>query len=176
MIKRKLIQLTPKTQEQVRIKQYKKQNKKCAVLNVKMPLSEMALDHKHKLKSEKPGIEGKGLCRGIINKHVNRLEGKISKSYVRYGIKKYGVSLSDLLRNLADYLENPPMKQIYIHKSEKPKKAKLGKRDYNRICKYYFKIYPRRKKLPKYPKSGKTNKNWEKLLKKVNKLQFKGKL
>jgi len=81
-------------------------------------------------------------------------------------LHKFDITLPDLLRSLADYLEHPPMKPEYVHPNERIFK-KLGKRDYNKIVKYYFKMYPKRKKVPPYPKSGKLTKEFEALLEKV---------
>lgn len=172
--KRKLIQLKPKDIPRIREKQWKKQGKKCAILKKEIKLKEAVLDHKHKKKKEKVGIGGKGLLRGVLHNQCNSLEGIILKKYKKQGVHNL-IDLPSYLRNLADYLENPPMKPIYIHPNERPKPKKLGKRDYNRIKKYYFKIKPKARKIPQYPKSGRLTKKWIKLLDQVNKIHFKKK-
>jgi len=78
------------------------------------------------------------------------------------------IDLPTLLRRCADYMENPPMKPVYIHPSEKPKRKKLPKPDYKRICKYYFEMYPKRKKLPPYPKDGIMTAKWVDMLNQAN--------
>ena len=70
------------------------------------------------------------------------------------------IPLPDLLRNLATFYETEYMEPKYIHPSEKAKPEKLGKRRYKEVCKYYTKLYPGRKKLPKYPKSGNVTKEF----------------
>ena len=164
----KLKQITQAELKEFRYKQWLKQNKICPILKQEIEYSDAVADHKHKTKAEVLGEDGKGLLRGVIHRNVNVVEGKIARMYRRYGIHKLNISLPTLLRNLADYLENPPLEQRYIHPNEKPKAKKIGKRDFNKIIKYYFKIYPNRKKLPEYPKSGKITKNLEKLLKNIN--------
>jgi len=49
----------------------------------------------------------------------------------------------------------------------------LNKIEYKRICKYYFELYPRKKKLPEYPLNGIMDENYIKLLEDVNNLHFK---
>lgn len=169
----KYIQLTQKETKELRKKYWIKQGKKCAILRQKISFEDCVIDHKHRKKSEKIGVDGKGLCRGVLHYQANSLEGVILNKYIRYGLHKF-ISLPDFLRNLAHYLENPIIPQKYIYYKEKPKPKKLGKRDYNRIKKYYFKLYPKRRKIPVYPKSGKMTKKWEKLLKEINELYLKG--
>jgi len=116
----------------------------------------MVVDHKHKLKANPAGPNGDGLVRGAIDRFANALEGKITNNWKRMGLGKY-TDLPTYLRNLADYLENPPCEQKYIHPSEKPKVKKLGKRVFNKIAKLYAEEYPKRKELT-YPKSNKPTK------------------
>jgi hypothetical protein len=88
---------------------------------------------------------------------ANSFEGKVAKIYKRYGLHKM-IPLPELLRNLADYIENPPCPPMYIHPSERMPVKKLGKRDYNQIIKFYKHKYPNRRYIPNYPKSGKLTK------------------
>lgn len=152
----------------LRRKQWLKQKKICPILKRKIPYEDAVFDHKHKTKAEKIGDNGKGLLRGVIHKQANVIEGKIANLYKRYGLHKL-ISLPELLRNIADYIENPPMKPKYVHPNEREFK-KLTKTQYKKVCKVYFKLYPRRKKLPKYPKSGKMTKEFEKILKEMGEL------
>lgn len=156
--------------KELRHQQWLKQWCECPILKQKISYEEAVIDHKHKTKAEKLGEEGKGLLRGVLHFQANSWEGKVTNAFKRYGLHKFDVSLSQALRNLADYIENPPMKPEWIHPNERPKAKKIGKRDFNQICKYYFLIYPKRKKLPVYPKSGKLTKELEKDLKIANKM------
>jgi len=162
----KLKFLTWKEFTSLRKKQWLKQDKTCPILRRPIPYEKAVFDHKHKLKSEKAGKDGKGLLRGVVHSQANVIEGKIARLYRRYGLDKF-ISLPALLRNIADYIENPPMPPKYVHPNERPPQRKLSKREYNRVCKYYFQMYPRRKKLPEFPKSGKMTKEFERLLEKV---------
>lgn len=150
--KPKLIFLKSKDLPALRKTQLKKQNNACPVLKKLMLEKEAVLDHKHKLKHEScGGPEGLGCIRGVIHNNANVFEGKVTKLWKRYGLSKM-IGLPSLLRNLADYLEDPPMKPIYVHPKEREKREVLTKTDYRRICKYYFIILPNKKTLPKYTK------------------------
>ncbi len=164
----KLKQITHEQMRMLRFKQFLKQDKICPILKQVIGYEDSVWDHKHKTKAEKLGEDGKGLLRGVMHFQANSWEGKVTNAFKRYGLHKFGISLPQCLRNLADYISAPPMKEKIVHPNERPKPKKLGKRDYNRIVKYYFEIYPNRRKLPVYPKSGKTNKEWEKLLNHAN--------
>ena len=169
MIK-KLKHLTQAEFVLLRYKQWRKQKGICPILKQKIPYSKAVLDHMHKTQAEALGKDGKGLLRGVLHFQANSWEGKVVNSFKRYGLHKLSIPLTEALRNLADYLDNPPIPPEYVHPSENPKAKKLGKRDFNKICKHYFKIYPKRKKLPVYPKSGKLTKEFAELLEKVNKI------
>ena len=91
----------------------------------------MVIDHKHKLKSNPAGPNGDGLVRGAINRHANIIEGKITNNWKRTGLEYTEADLPTFLRNLADYLENPPCEQVYIHPNERIKPCRLTKTCYN---------------------------------------------
>ena len=155
-----LIQLNQKDLKNLKQQLHTEQNNICPLLKKKVPLEQMVVDHKHKLKANPPGPNGDGLVRGAIEFRANALEGKISNNWKRYygaDETKHPITLPEYLRNLADYLENPPCEPKYIHPSEKPKVKKLGKRVFNKIAKLYKEEYPRRKEL-QYPKSSKPTK------------------
>jgi len=171
--KNKLIQLNQSDSKEFRKKHWLKQNKQCAILKQPIDLKDCTVDHKHKLKAQRAGPNGRGLVRGILHFQANSLEGVIAKKFKRYGLHKF-ITLPEFLRNMAYYLSDPPIPPKYIHWTEKPKPKKLGKRDYNRIKKYYFQIHPRAKKIPPYPKSGRMTEKWELLLKKANEIHQKG--
>lgn len=168
--KMELKEITQKEFKELRYEQWRKQWCECPILKQKILYKDAVFDHKHKTKLEKLGENGKGCLRGVIHFQANSFEGKVTNSFKRYGLHKFNIPLPEMLRNLADYVENPPMKPEYIHPKERPKAKKLGKRDFNRIIKYYFQMFPRKRKLPIYPKSGKMNKKFEKMLETANKL------
>jgi hypothetical protein len=158
-----LIQLKQSELQALRKRQWLKQNKICPILKQEIPFEKSVFDHKHRTKKEKIGEDGNGLLRGVIHTQANVMEGKIVRLYRRYGLDKF-IALPELLHNIAEYIKNPPMKPEYIHPNEKEKSKKLGKRQYQKICKVYFKIYPKRKKLPVYPKSGKMTKEFQEII------------
>ncbi len=160
-----LIQLNQKDLKPLKRKLHDAQDSICPLLGIKVPLEQMVVDHKHKLKANPAGPNGDGLVRGAIEFRANALEGKISNNWKRYysaDESKHPITLSNYLRNLADFLENPPCEQKYIHPSEKPKVKKLSKRVFNKIAKLYKAEYPRRKEL-QYPKSYKPTKKIKEL-------------
>ena len=153
---KKLIQLKQSELKELKRQLHNTQNDICPLLKIKVPFDQMVVDHKHKLKANPAGPNGDGLVRGAIEFRANALEGKITNNWKRMGLGKY-TDLPTYLRNLADYLENPPCEQKYIHPSEKPKVKKLGKRVFNKIAKLYKEDNPKRKELV-YPKSNKPTK------------------
>lgn len=175
MIKKaKLIQIKSSQLPAVRKKQWLKQGKRCAISGKKIKFEDSVMDHKHKLKKQKAGPKGRGLLRGVLHNQVNSLEGIIMHKYKRQGVHNI-VSLYDFLIGMAKYIKNPPMPQRYIHPKEAPPKEILGKRDYNKIKKYYFIMFPQRRK-PLTPlgvnKKGKSitklSQKWKDLLEQAN--------
>lgn len=157
-----------------RTKWLKSQNGKCPITKDFLHPKDWSIDHTHRLKSDELGGPGrKGLARAILHKAVNALEGKVWNYWKRTNIKhKY--KLQDILRNLADYYDmiendNLPIPPKYIYPSEKPKEYKevVTKTQYNKIKKYYFKIFPRRKKIPSKPRY--MNKEFQGFLDKIDK-------
>ena len=138
----------------------------CPILGIPVPFESTVVDHKHKAKSA--GIDhdgnGGGLIRGVIHKNANQLEGQIRKYFKRYGLDKV-VSVSDFLRNLAAYLENPPLGRKYIHPNEapKPKPRYLTKSEYNLIVKYWRFIEPK-KNIPAFIHRKEKTVQWDKWL------------
>lgn len=143
-------------------KLWNKNNKKCPLLGIEVPLDKMALDHIHKLKSE-DYAEQKGTIRDAIEFRANAMEGKITNNWKRYfgaDETKHPISLSDYLRNLADYLERGAYEEegiYYVHPSEVPKEPIVKKSQYNKLKKEYT-LQGRVKKFPEYPKSKKLTK------------------
>lgn len=165
-----LTQVEQKDLKKLREEQLAKQGGKCPLLKCDLPPEKAAVDHKHKLKAEAPSLDGRGLIRGVIDFRANAVEGKISNAWKRYfgaDESKHPISLPDFLRNLADYLENPPLDHLkLIHPKEKVKEEPFLKSEYNKIKKYYTKIYPNRTKIPEYPKTKRPvlNDTWRELI------------
>ena len=138
------------------------QNNTCPVsLRYLDDSKETVVDHKHKLfKDQELGVDGAGLIRGVLDFRINSWEGKIVNSYRRLGLHNFGLSMPEMLRRLADYLEHDTTN--LIHPTEIPKVKKLGKRKFNKIAKIYKAENPNRKPL-EYPKSGKPTKQIKEL-------------
>jgi hypothetical protein len=156
-----IIQLKQKDVKALRIKLHEEQNMICPVCNQYMPHEDMTLDHQHKLFKDQPLLEdGAGMVRGAICKLCNSWEGKVTNSFKRMGLHKKDGSFAELLRNLADYIEqdNLPM----IHYSEEQKRKKLSKRCFKTLLKEHTKRKPKNKPLV-YPKSGFLTKGLETL-------------
>ena len=132
----------------LREKLHKEQDETCPILKQKFPVEEMVIDHQHKKSSDPIGLDGGGLVRGCIHNQANVIEGKITNTYKRYGLHKF-IELPELLRNIADYLEQENLP--YVHPSEREKTPKLKKRSYNALKK----VYTGKAKFPAYPRSGK---------------------
>lgn len=160
----------------LREKLHKEQNMICPLLKIEVPFDKVVLDHKHKLKDVEASEENGGLVRGAIEFRANALEGKISNSFKRlFGSdeSQHPISLPNYLRNLADFLENPPCEQIYIHPNEtKELRTKASKQDYNRIKKYWKNLYPHKKIFP-FPKSGWMTEEMKKVLPEFNEFDRK---
>lgn len=164
-----MIQIKQKDLKAFRKKQWLKQHKKCPVLKKPVAFEDTAVDHKHKRKSDPAGPDGAGLIRGVLQKHVNAMEGKVTNAYIRYGLNKYA-DLPSILRGLADYLEQGgvlPFKYIHPKEEKKEPLKFLNQRDFDRVKKYWDDMYPNRKFptfLPKKKKNKKTvlNKAWTK--------------
>jgi len=160
-----LQQLDQKELAPLREKLHKEQGGICPILGKPFPVNLMVVDHMHMTKSDTAGVNGKGQIRGVIHFQANAWEGKITNSFIRWGLAKFGVALPDMLRNLAAYLERTPLP--YIHPNEKPKPRVLGKRLYNKIKKEHLLKYPKRKP-PAYPKRPVLNEKWLEFMKEFN--------
>ena len=163
-------QLESKDLKKVRKFFHKQQKNICPILKQEFDISEMVVDHKHRKKSTPIGEDDCGLVRGVIQRQANVLEGKISNAFVRYGMHKFGLTVPEFLRNLADYMENPPLFRLeprLIHPKEKGKVKKLKKISYNKLKKMCI-TEGFKGKFPAYPKSGKLIVALEKLFDLVN--------
>ena len=149
-----------KQDELIKIRRYfhKRQNGICPVLKMNYHFDEMVVDHAHKSNAKNLGTNEGTLIRGVIHRQANTMEGKITNSFIRCGLHKFDITLPEFLRNLADFIENPPLvHKKYIHPSEAPKVPKLKKNSFKKIQKLYKAEYPNRKSL-EYPKSQKLTK------------------
>lgn len=164
----KLSQLEQKDLKKFREDQHEKQNRICPILNKEFPIEKMTVDHKHKRKDEDPDLDGKGLIRGVIEFRANSMEGKITKSWKRVFGNNAPISLPEYLRNLADYLENPPLDHLkLIHPNEKVREY-LMKSHYNKIKKWHLSKYPN-KKFPHYPKNKIMTDKWKRWIEEMDK-------
>lgn len=133
----------------------------CPILKEPFDEKEMVVDHIHKkhaniLKSEFPGH-----IRGVIHRQVNSFEGKIANLMIRLGLHKFDITLPELLRNMAQYLEKEPYP--YLHPSEAPKSKRLKKSSYNKLVKTIKQSKGKHPKIAEYPKSQKLTKPLERL-------------
>lgn len=135
--------------KELREKLHAEQGEICCICGQKISYDEMTLDHSHK------STGGSGLVRGAICRTCNSWIGKIENSFIRYGHHKKNVSISYMLRNVAEYIEKEHLP--FLHPTEVPKRSVLKKRDFNKLQKLYVGKYPKRKPL-EYPKSGKLTK------------------
>ncbi len=120
----------------------------CPVCN--REINDPCLDHSHTRRNE-----GSGLIRGVLCRACNVLVAKVENNCVRYGVVH--MALPEVLRSMADYLEQPDLPMI--HPSEAPKPKLLKKSSYNKLKK----AYQGRAKLPPYPKSKRLTKELERL-------------
>jgi hypothetical protein len=135
------------------------QEGRCAICSKKITDNTgISLDHQHRKKSDVIGEDGGGLIRGVLCRSCNVLEGKIWNAMRRFLQPENVQDRINWLENLVQYYKTPNTN--FIHPNELPKEPKIGVREFNKINKYYQKIYPNRKPL-EYPKS----KKWTKLLK-----------
>lgn len=163
----KLTQLEQKDLKKFRELQHEKQGKICPILKKEFPVEKMTVDHMHKRKDELPSEDGKGLIRGVIEFRANSMEGKILKSWKRVFGNNAPISISEYLRNLADYLENPPLFELQlIHPKEKVRDI-LMKSEYNKIKKWYKNKYPNRNSFPSYPKNKVKSEKWKVLIREM---------
>lgn len=124
-----LVQLSVADVAVYRARLLRDQGGKCAIC--KLVCAKPVLDHQHKRRQADPnGPNGDGLVRGVLCDGCNRIEGKVWNNAYRFG--KHHL-LPELLRNMADYLEqdNHP----WIHPSEKPRPRRVSKRRYNELAK-----------------------------------------
>ena len=142
-----------KTKDIKTIKQMllEKQGYRCAICGKELTLENSVLDHQHKQrKSDRNGVNGDGLVRGVICQEDNLSEGKIWNSTGRFQGARTPQDRINWLRNLIKYYEQE--KYPYIHPTEKPAQKILSKKNFNIVAKLYKQKFPKRKLLV-YPKS-----------------------
>lgn len=154
-------QLTQSKIKDLREEILKKQNFKCAICGKELTLENSVLDHQHKQrKSDKNGVNGDGLVRGVICQEDNLSEGKIWNATSRFQGARTPQDRIDWLRNLIKYYEQE--KYPYIHPTEKVKPKDVSKFNFNKMIKLFKEKYPKRK-VPSYPKSKKLTVQLKKL-------------
>ena len=116
-----------------------KQKQKCTIC--RLPVENPTLDHMHIKK-----VKGTGFIRAVCCSQCNTFIARSENNATRHGISQD--RLPNVLRNIADHLENQTR---IIHPTEIPKREKVGVRAWNRVKKYYFKVYPNKRTLPKKP-------------------------
>lgn len=116
-----------------------KQQGNCSICG--KPVKAPTLDHMHVKR-----IKGTGYIRAVCCSQCNTFIARAENNAARHGISNN--ELPDVLRRMADHLEN---QTNIIHPTEVPKRKKVGTREWNRVKKYYFKVFPNRKTLPKKP-------------------------
>ena len=159
-------QLTQSKIKDLREEILKKQNFKCAICGKELALENSVLDHQHKQrKSDKNGVNGDGLVRGVICQEDNLSEGKIWNSMSRFQGARTPQDRINWLRKLIKYYEQE--KYPYIHPTEKVKPKDVSKFNFNKMIKLFKEKYPKRK-VPSYPKSKKLTVQLKKLFDEFN--------
>ena len=140
-----LKQLKGSEVKELREKILKKQGYRCAICGKELTLENSVLDHQHKQrKSDKNGVNGDGLVRGVICQEDNLTEGKIWNATGRFQGARTPQDRIDWLRKLIQYYEAGTYP--FIHPTEKVPEKSISKRQYNKLKK----VCP---KVPEYPKS-----------------------
>ena len=147
-----------KTKDIKTIKQMllEKQGYRCAICGKELTLENSVLDHQHKQrKSDKNGVNGDGLVRGVLCQEDNLTEGKIWNSTKRFQSARTREDRINWLRKLIEYYQ----KELYpyVHPTEVPKSKILSKKNFNKLAKEFSEKYPKKKPL-EYPKSKKMTK------------------
>jgi len=171
-------QLKQKDLKKIRAFFHKKQNGICPILKMKFPVEDMVVDHQHANNAKNLGKPNEiGLIRGVIHRASNSIEGKIANSYIRVGLHKFNISLPEFLRNLADFIENPPLTHLqYLHPSEAPKPKRLKKTSVKKLMKLFQVNYSNRKIPSCFIYNAQDEKNGKKLSKTLKKFYEEFKL
>lgn len=125
---------TTKDTTRVRELLLKEQEGNCACTGLEIPPKTACLDHIH---------NSECFVRGVLHRQVNSYIGKCENNYVRMIKWWYPGSISDLLREIADYLEETENKSKYRHpawiKSLKVQFNKLSASQMKQVLKYFNK-------------------------------------
>lgn len=166
--------------KEFRKKQYDEQNGICPILKQWVPFEDTVVDHLHGRKTDAAGFKNAHMIRGIIHNYANSCEGKMLGKFKRSGLASF-ITFPEFLRNLADYLDNPPLfGSGYVHPEGKPKMTTIGKREFNRVIKYWSQAYPKRKP-PEWKDKGRNGKitgrmnmtkQWEKYIEDTDAIHF----
>jgi hypothetical protein len=162
-----LVQLKSGDIKELREQLHLAQDGICPIMKHYFELDAVVLDHIHKQKrADEPGVNGAGLVRGCINRFANIILGKIENSWKRTQLCNQDyITLPQVLRNMADYLERENLN--YIHPKEKIPEKKLMKSSYNSLIKL-MKLSGYKKKIPAYPTRKKLSKELDALYKKFD--------
>jgi len=130
----------------------KEQNNICPLCGEYIEKDKAALDHSHET----------GYLRQVLHSTCNSFEGMVLHKFKRSGVHKR-TDIITYMENLILYWEVDYSDNLK-HPTEKKKPPTLGKREFNRINKWYKELYPKRKELS-YPKT----KKWTKILTRLKK-------
>ena len=161
----KFIEMKQKEIKILKEKLWNNNQQMCPVLNKKIPLAKMVLDHAHKRKDEEYAVN-KGVIREALDFRVNAVLGKLENSIKRTGLaNEEDFDIATFLRNAADYFDSGAYVDdngnLYVHPKEVKRLPKVSKRNYNKLKKSYDK----KAKFPEYPKSGNLTKKLSSLFK-----------
>ena len=138
-----------------RLSLLKEQNNKCLILKENLDENKAVLDHVHK--EHKSFYTNTSFIRGVIHSDINVLLGKIENQWNRSSKEiKQNYKLSNILRNIADYIEYFEKNPTNIIHPREYKYPKIMKSKYNKLKKIYEENS--NKKFPPFPKSGKLTK------------------
>ena len=170
---KKYIQVKDSELPALRLSFLESQQFKDPITDLPLKFEDSVMDHKHKEYSNQPiGENDAGLIRAALSRKVNSFEGRIFNAFKRDGLDKdCNLTLPQILRRLADYIETPASN--YIYPTEKPKSLLISIMQYKKLMKAYNSKYPKRnfEKNHPIPFKGKLNESFIKLLEEFNMLE-----
>ena len=139
----KITHLKSKDIKELRLKILKENNNICPILKIPLDEKNAVLDHIHKAKQTDDITPTSGVIRDTIHNGANCFLGKIENAYKRYIPKDVNLTLPELLRLVADYVEKGAYVEnntIFSHPIEnaggdliKIKKIPFSKTLYNKL-------------------------------------------
>ncbi len=84
---------------QSKLKQYREENKPCVCPILGCSMDDAVVDHSH------PSNRGNGQIRGVLSRTGNSLLGKAENFFYRFCAKSTDLTLPQVLRRAAEYLE-----------------------------------------------------------------------